>query len=59
MFTVFEKDSKEYDPNIMDYIAKSVKVYTVRDDKNGYPQFLICENGEWKYRSAKHYVDKI
>lgn len=32
-----------------------VKVYAVRDDKNGYPQFLIYENGEWKYVSAKHF----
>ena len=34
----------------------SIKVYNVRDDKNGYPHFLIYENGEWKYVSAKHFV---
>lgn len=32
-----------------------VNVYAVRDDKNGYPQFLIFENGEWKYVSVKHF----
>lgn len=25
------------------------EVYAVRDDKNGYPHFLIYEDGEWKY----------
>lgn len=28
----------------------------MRDDKNGYPHFLIYENGEWKYVSAKNFV---
>lgn len=36
-----------------------VNVYAVRDDKNGYPQFLIYENGEWKYVSAKHFRGQI
>lgn len=31
-------------------------VYAVRDDKNGYPHFLICEGREWKYVKAKHFV---
>lgn len=34
---------------------KRVKVYSIRNDKNGYPQFLIYENEEWKYVSAKHF----
>ena len=32
------------------------EVYAVRDDKNGYPHFLIYDDGEWKYISAKHFV---
>lgn len=35
--------------------AKPIKVYHVRDDKTGYPNFLIFENGSWKYRSAKFF----
>lgn len=46
MFTVYEKSSD-----------KAVKVYNVRHDKSGYPHFLIYEDGQWKYRSAKHYRD--
>lgn len=59
LFSVYEKNSIEWDKNLEDYIAKTVNVYAVRDDKNGYPHFLICENGEWKYRSAKHYTNCI
>ena len=35
----------------------TVKVYAVRDDKCGYPHFLIYEDKEWKYVKAKHFVD--
>lgn len=59
IFTVFEKDSVEWDYELEDYAAKTVEVYAVRDDKNGYPHFLICENGEWKYRSAKYYTNSM
>lgn len=52
MFSVYEKVKTHG-------LVKAVNVYNVRDDKNGYPQFLICEDGEWKYRSAKHYTDKV
>lgn len=55
IFTVIEKNSEEYDELLQTNIPKYVKVYSVRDDKNGYPQFLIYEDGEWKYRSAKYY----
>ena len=57
VFTVIEKGSTEYDENLGVNYSKYVKVYAVRDDKNGYPQFLIYENGEWKYRSAKYYCE--
>lgn len=32
------------------------EVFAVRDDKNGFPHFLIYEEGEWKYVSAKHFI---
>lgn len=32
------------------------KVFDVRSDNCGYPHFLIYENGEWKYVSAKHFI---
>lgn len=59
MFTVYKKDSIKYDEYNRDYYGEEVIVYNIRDDKNGYPQFLIHENGEWKYRSAKHYVPEL
>lgn len=33
-----------------------VSVYNVRDNKHGYPLFLIYEDLQWKYISAKHFV---
>ena len=55
VFEVNRKDSVEYDNN-SGISLSTVKVYNVRDDKNGYPQFLIYEYGEWKYMSAKYFV---
>lgn len=57
IFTVYEKGVWEKDERIHANCPKSVEVYAVRDDKNGYPHFLICENGEWKYKSAKNYTN--
>lgn len=34
-----------------------VKIYAVRDDINGFPHFLILDEGQWKYVSAKHFAD--
>lgn len=34
-----------------------VNVYAVRDDKAGYPHFLVYENNEWKYVKAKHFYE--
>lgn len=31
-------------------------VYNVRDDKTGYPHFLIYINRQWRYISAKHFM---
>jgi len=36
-------------------ISDKITVYNIRNDKNGYPQFLIYINNEWKYISAKHF----
>ena len=55
VFTVNRKEKVEYDSN-SGISFSSVKVFNGRDDKNGYPHFLIYENGEWKYVSAKHFV---
>ena len=30
-------------------------VYDVRINKTGYPHFLIYDDGQWKYMSAKHF----
>ena len=54
IFEVTRKGSVKYD-NISGVNISSVKVFAVRDDKNGYPHFLIYENGEWKYVSAKYF----
>ena len=35
---------------------KYYELYNVRDDKNGFPQFLVYKDkGEWVYLSAKHF----
>ena len=44
MFTVIDADTSEL-----------VKVFAIKDDSNGYPNFLIFD-GSWKYRSAKNYI---
>ena len=46
IFTVFNKDT-----------LKEVNVYAVKNDKVGYPHFLIYEDSQWKYRSAKHFCE--
>lgn len=33
-----------------------VFVHGVRDDKTGFPHFLIYEDNQWKYKSAKHFI---
>lgn len=43
-FVVYRKDTIE-----------EVVVYAVRDDDKGYPHFLVYEDGQWKYISAKHF----
>ena len=33
-----------------------VAVYNIRDDKSGYPHFLVHCSGRWDYVSAKYFV---
>lgn len=44
MFNVYKKETNEI-----------VDVYDIRIDRAGYPMFLIYENNQWEYRSAKHF----
>lgn len=37
------------------YKGNHVQIYDVSYDKNGYPLFLIYEDGQWKRVSAKHF----
>lgn len=37
------------------HTGRNVEVYAVHNDKNGYPQFLVYENHQWCWRSAKNY----
>lgn len=39
-----------------DLVQPVYKVHNVRDDGNGYPQFLIFEGGQWRYKSAKYFT---
>ena len=50
MKCLFEVYKKNYEDQ------EKVKVFAVRDDKCGYPHFLIYENNEWKYVKAKHFI---
>lgn len=45
MFTVIRKEEGNY-----------FEVYSVRNNKAGYPYFLIYENNQWRWQSAKHYI---
>ena len=48
MFNVIDKES-----------GFTYSVYNVRDDKVGFPHFLIYDDGQWVWRSAKHIQPKI
>ena len=43
-------------PKLPQQVRTTYTVYDVRNDKNGYPHFLIYKDNEWKYVSAKHFV---
>ena len=48
-------DTKEALQDVIPIQGK-VKVYAIRNDKNGYPHFLIYEDNQWKWKSAKHFT---
>lgn len=50
MFNVYKKETDE-----IANLYEIVNVYDVKTDRAGYPMFLIFENNQWKYRSAKHF----
>lgn len=35
---------------------KEYEVFHIRNDKTGYPQFLIFQNNQWIYKSAKLFI---
>ena len=44
MFEVVEKETE-----------LPIEVYSIRDDNNGYPTFLIYKEDQWLWISAKHF----
>lgn len=56
LFTAYDKNNKSYDHSVHAFVLEPVIVYGVRDDKCGYPHFLIYENKEWKWEKAKRFV---
>lgn len=40
------------------YNYASYEVYDITYDSNGYPHFLIYENGQWTRKSAKNFVPR-
>lgn len=53
MFCVYIKDDPIKD------LKKLQHVYAVKDDKAGYPHFLIRYKNQWKWISAKHCIPLI
>lgn len=53
---MYRKNSVHYDKTRGDFFGTIEEVFNVRDDKKGYPHFLIHKNGEWKYESAKNFA---
>lgn len=35
--------------------GRAFVVYSVRNDKVGYPHFLMWEDNQWKWQSAKYF----
>lgn len=38
-----------------DLLGKNIKVYSIRNDNNGYPHFLIYYDNCWLWASAKYF----
>lgn len=57
MKSMFQVRTKEIRVNKNgDLVQPIYKVHNVRDDGNGYPQFLIFDGGQWRYKSAKYFT---
>lgn len=56
LFEVTRKDEDNDGP--WSWLSAHVKVYDIRYNANGYPQFLIYEDNQWKLVSAKHFRPK-
>jgi len=50
MFNLYDKRKPSFEG--------PVTIYSVRNDRNGYPHFLVFEKGEWRWVSAKHFEPK-
>lgn len=55
LFKVIEKDSEQWDEFDQECCSKIIKVFDVKRNKNGFPHFLVYEDNQWKYKSAKLY----
>lgn len=54
MKSMFQVRTKEIRVNENGNLVQPVyKVHNVRDDGNGYPQFLIFEDGQWRYKKCE------
>lgn len=50
MFEVWDKKVKTTSS------VNKLTVYAVRDDRVGYPQFLVYKDNQWRWISAKHFI---
>lgn len=35
---------------------EKTEIYSIKNNKNGYPVFLTYKNNQWKWESAKHFI---
>ncbi len=56
--SIFEVIYKEGHDKSESIKLATVTVFNIRNDKNGYPQFLIYYQGQWKYVSAKYCIPR-
>lgn len=35
--------------------GKNYKIWAIRNDSTGFPHFLIYDENQWKWQSAKHF----
>ena len=59
LFKVYDKENKNYDYDMHKQFLKPVTVYGIKNDKCGYPHFLIYENREWKWVKAERFTPNM